>query len=455
MRSGLLTALACAALVGGTAATASADLPGRLPGSPPVVRGLTPGTTYREQAPLPPDDGSLPFGADSFDSVYPGALHRFYYAIGSNELVGASDAQLAATARRNALIVLPPWKDAIAAKLKAANPALRVLVYKETFVSTETDPATGKSVSGVPWADAQPSWLLRGRDGQPLASSNVPYYYFADVGDPAYQDAWASNVLRELGARGSPWDGVFIDDFLPTTYYHTNGDVSQVAKYPSDAAWQPAMESFGARIGPRIQAAGKLVVANMGGTWADPRYADWNTSVVLGFLSGGLDEFFMHWWGSDQPQDASYFDTVQRIGQRLERAGKLFLAQTTNNQEPDARASLYGYVTALLFANGHSGFSYAADPSYDVGQSWLPLYGMPVGSALGPAAPVYDQSQPGPPAWLRRFSRVVAIANPGDSPKTVAFDASEYCPASSGSTVTGHTTVGPRAGALLDPTAFC
>ncbi|HEX8857047.1 MAG TPA: putative glycoside hydrolase [Thermoleophilaceae bacterium] len=450
----MLTALACAALVGGVAKPASADLPGRLPGSLPIIPGITPGTTYREQPP-PSDEGMLPFASDSFDTVYPGALHHFFYAIGSNELVDANDAQLAATARRNALIVLPPWKDQIAAKLKAANPGLRVLVYKETFVSTESDKATGKSVSGVPWAKAKPSWLLRGGDGQPLASSSVPYYYFADVGNPAYQDAWASNVLREITARGSPWDGVFIDDFLPTTYYHADGNVGEVAKYPSDQQWQPAMASFAARVGPRVQAAGKLAIANMGGTWADPRYAEWNTSVVLSYLSGGLDEFFTHWWGSDEPQDSSYFDTVQRIGQRLEQAGKIFLAQTTNNQEPDARASLYGYVTALMFANGHTAFSYASDPSYDVGESWLPIYGMPVGRALGAAAPLYDQSQPGPPVWIRKFSRALAIANPGDSPKTVAFDVREYCNVPPGALVAGHTTVGPRAGALLDPTVFC
>ena len=67
-----------------------------------------------------------------------------------------------------------------------------------------------------------------------------------DVGNPAYQAKWLSNVLADVQAGG--WDGVFMDDTDADMGWHLNGRT--IAQVPDAASWRAATRSMLATVGP-------------------------------------------------------------------------------------------------------------------------------------------------------------------------------------------------------------
>lgn len=108
-----------------------------------------------------------------------------------------------------------------------------------------------------------------------------------DVGSQGFQQAWADNVLAKL--ESAPWDGVFMDDVNATIKYHH--DPQDVGVYPDDASYFAATSDAVAEIAPRIRAAGKLAIANIG-SWG--KYSD-EGNELLTHLSGGMEEMFVKW----------------------------------------------------------------------------------------------------------------------------------------------------------------
>jgi hypothetical protein len=108
-----------------------------------------------------------------------------------------------------------------------------------------------------------------------------------DVGSQGFQQAWADNVLAKL--ESAPWDGVFMDDVNATIKYHH--DPQDVGLYPDDASYFAATSDAVAEIAPRIRAAGKLAIANIG-SWG--KYSD-EGNELLTHLSGGMEEMFVKW----------------------------------------------------------------------------------------------------------------------------------------------------------------
>ena len=162
------------------------------------------------------------------------------------------------TASRHQVVILQPWQTDEMRTLKAANPAIKVLVYRNFSM---TSSSSGYS-SGVTYSEADtshPDWFLLDTNGQRITSSGWSYLTLMDPGVQSYQQRWAENVINELNTQG--WDGVFMDDVNPTVKYQTS---KTPAKYPTDSAYQAAVRSGLAYIAPRVQAAGKLAVANIG-----------------------------------------------------------------------------------------------------------------------------------------------------------------------------------------------
>ena len=232
-------------------------------------------------------------------------------------------------------MILQSYQVARMQSLKAANPNLKVLIYKDLSGMVERDQWGGVS-TGVATQDAaaHPEWFLLNTSGQRFTFRYYSWIWAADIGNAAFQQKWADNVLAEIGTKG--WDGVFMDDTNPSMDYHYN--VASVAKYPTDAAYQAATGSALAAIGARFRAAGKLVVPNFG-FWKD------YPSVINGWLQhvdGGMNENFVkvgttHGARGLRPRlrvgDAVAVDQGRRgAGQALPR--RLALAQ----QRPRGRA---------------------------------------------------------------------------------------------------------------------
>ena len=311
----------------------------------------------------------------------------------------------AATAGRHAFVVLQAWQDDRLRQLKAANPRLVVLVYKNLSFSARDVAASGQSASGVPYSEAvkHPDWFLLDRRGRRFASWSYDWNLAMDVGRPAYQRRWADNVERELAA--APWDGVFIDDVSPTMKYHR--DPHDIAQYRTDRAYAAATRSALETIAPRIRATGKLAFGNLG-AWSE--YPS-EVNEFLDFLDGGLDEFFGKW--GDKP-GKGYADAARwKVGldnlRRAQRAGKTFLA-VTHSRRTDGAAARYGYASVLLGAEGRAAFALHDDYGTE---TWFPEYDIPLGTPTGPAEA--DASG----VYRRRFTGGLVVVNPTETTRRV------------------------------------
>lgn len=336
------------------------------------------------------------------------------------------------TARRHGFVILHAWQRDRMQALKAANPALRVLVYKNLSFSNYMN-NSGYSSVGVPAAEADrdhPEWFLLNTSGERFTSWSHSWSWAMDVGSSSYQQRWADNVIAELQSQG--WDGVFIDDTNPTMRYHYTP--SAIAKYPSDDAYSAATRSAVATIGPRVRAAGKLAIANIG-SWAGyPATArDW-----LQFVDGGLDEMFIKWGNraGDGYGGLGRWETQLDELKAADRRGKFFLA-IAHSDPTDAGAARYGYATMLLGSNGMGYFALAHDYT---DETWFPEYDYDLGAPLGPET--VDASG----VHRRAFERGLVLVNPTDHAESVAFGGTY---AGSGLDRATGATMAPNSGLVL------
>ena len=135
----------------------------------------------------------------------PPAAGHFRYAIDT----AAGSADYARTPSRQNVVILQSYQVPLMQRLKAANPNLKVLIYKDLSGMVERDQWGGVS-TGVATQDARPEWFLLNTSGQRFTFRHYSWIWAADIGNAAYQRKWADNVLAEMGDKG--WDGVFMDD---------------------------------------------------------------------------------------------------------------------------------------------------------------------------------------------------------------------------------------------------
>ena len=187
-----------------------------------------------------------------------------------------SPAQWATIARQNSIVVLNSWDYQLIPILKAANPNVRVYVYKDlsgirSDDCTTTGGACGSCPPGVVdgtllssgmgycWVrHYRPQWLLPSAgSGQPLQFAGYPNIWETDYGDLAYLRQWLQNVLADVRSHG--WDGVEIDNAL------TRADSYGVArKYRTDQEVQAATYSALRYLGPQLSHANVGAVFNVG-----------------------------------------------------------------------------------------------------------------------------------------------------------------------------------------------
>jgi hypothetical protein len=335
------------------------------------------------------------------------------------------------TAGHEQVVVLPSWDLTQLYALKAANPSVKVLMYKNVSAASSSFSGDGDISSGVSYEQAAANgWLLRNTNGSPFTFQGYSWLWAANVGSSSYQQAWATNVLAEL--RSAPWSGVLLDDVNPTIQYHYC--VSCVAKYPSDSRYASAMKSFVASVGPRLRAAGKLAIANLGSWSSYPSVVDpW-----LKYLSGAMDEEFVKWGdrpGSGYAGPDMWATQLQEL-KDTERAGKLFIG-ITHSSNGDQRAAVYGYATELLAGNGKAEFAMTGDYS---GEPWFSEYNYKLGSPVG----AYSQKSSG--LYERRFQSGLVVVNPTMGRVSVSLGAAY---SGSGLSNATKTTLAPQSALVL------
>jgi hypothetical protein len=354
---------------------------------------------------------------------------QFRVAIGNEATF--SDPTLAA--QHNEFIVLQAWEGQRATELKAINPNLKVLVYQDLAGMTEGTGPEGLSSSGVNYAEANtahPQWFLLNTNSDRIDANGYPWLWMADIGNVSYQEQWTANVLALLSH--GPWDGVMMDDTNTTARYDTNP--SSIAEYPTDAAYQAAVGSMLAYAGPRIQAAGKLAIPNIGSWNEYPEVVErW-----LHYISGGVEEMFAKWStkADEGYQDSTDWQTQIEEIQTTERMGKYFLA-ITQSEAGDTQAIRYGWASTLLGADGHTVYTAAANYTTE---TWSSEYEVPLGEPTSTATRLASG------AWERAFADGLVVVNPTSSALAVNFDGSY-----SGSGLTNATgaTLGAHSAVVL------
>jgi hypothetical protein len=321
---------------------------------------------------------------------------------------GASFPNYAWTAGHEQVVVLPSWDLSQLYALKAANSNVKVLMYKNVSAASSSFSGDGDISSGVSYEQAASNgWLLRNTNGSPFTFQGYSWLWAVNVGSSSYQQAWATDVLSEL--RSAPWDGVLLDDVNPTIRYHYC--VSCVAEYPSDTRYASAMRSFIENVGPRLRAAGKLAIANLGSWSAYPSVVDpWLT-----YLSGAMDEEFVKWGdqsGSGYADPGTWAIQLQEL-KHTEKAGKLFIG-ITHSSNSDEHAAVYGYATELLAGDGKAEFAMTGNYS---GEPWFPEYNYELGAPVG----AYSEKSSG--VYERRFQSGLVVVNPTLARVTVSLGA--------------------------------
>jgi hypothetical protein len=352
-------------------------------------------------------------------------------------------AQAGGDLSRYRYVILNSWDAPLLPSLKAANPNLKALVYKNLSFTASYGCSGGVDLpyqtTGVGYCDAgshHPDWFLTDPSGARLNSAGYPSAWMMDVGDPAYQAKWLSNVLAD--ARSGGWDGVFMDDTDADMGWHLNGRT--IAKYPTSAAWRAATRSMLAAVGPALKSAGFLAVPNLYAPWASDYDAQATWSDWLQFTSGAAQEYYSKWGSTSSGwlagSDWSYRQQFQTL---TEQAGKVFLG-ITYAPKSDTRSMAWARANFLLLdepASNSALMFELTDP--ETQDPYTPSWTADIGTPAGPRFQVGS-------AWRRNFSGGTVLVNPTTSAVTVSLD-QPYLRDDGSSTTS--VTLGPTSGAIL------
>ncbi len=340
---------------------------------------------------------------------------------------------------RYGYVTLHAWEHQRIAAIKRANPAVKVLVYKDMAATQEYACSGGRdepllsSGMGYCWTLANnPDWFSVDEAGRRAEWHTWRGNFQMDVGSPGYQAQWGANVLAELRRYG--WDGVVVDDVNVDYRQHTGRTLRE---YPTQRSYQAATRSFLAAVGPRLMGAGYLVIPNI---QADPvgadaaLWADW-----IQFTSGGTREYWMKWGsGRDGHYGAGGWSDLMAVFETVQRAGKIFLT-TTTAPASDVRSMRWGRASFLVgWSGGPSAFIFDPDAATD---PWAAEWTVDIGR------PLSARTRVGANVWRRNYSGGAALVNISErSSQTVELGASYLTP--EGLPVT-QVTLGPMSGIVL------
>jgi len=332
-------------------------------------------------------------------------------------------------------VILHSDRAALIPALKAANPQLKVLVYKDMAAALSWAGST-QVPAGVSMAEAEanPEWFLRDTAGERIEWCDYAGDWQMDVGSRSYQDRWAANVAADMRANG--WDGVFVDDTNASQSWHLCGRT--IAKYPTDAAYAAATRSFLSNAGPALTSQGFLVIPNIYLPYSSSALATWVDWIS--FTSGGMQEFWSKWGTGDTGHFGGddWMYRQQFLG-ATQQAGKIFLGLTYAPGD-DLRSMRYARSTFLLDWDGgpsavifEAGRGSSLDSTAD---DWMTDIGSPRGSRYPVGA-----------AWRRDYSGGTVLVNP--SPSVTAWVTLDTPYLTVDGSVVSSLAVAPMTGAVL------
>ena len=362
------------------------------------------------------------------DTADPSAVCGYWYAIGRTP----TDTEIADLGRRMAVVVLNAWDLNAKRRIRAINPDVKVLVYKDLSSTRDYDGAVVGGTdaallpSGVGYAAANrshPEWFATDQHGRRIEWGQFGGHWQMAVWNEGYQRAWTEAVAREVSANG--WDGVLADnDLTRLGVYHPGRFAGTANTDDSDRLLRDGLARLIDRAGERLSSAGKLLVPNVAD--AIPGDSRWGAHSRFG---GGMDEFF----GRVLSGQAL---TELRANQVDPDAGlTLLITQARTTQE-----RLTGFAAAALFATARTCWTVTRDGDYASRLSTFYL-DLPLGRPVDDPAPL-DTG-----VWQRRYTGGWVAVNSSGHPRSVSPPAG--LTQIDGSPVDGPVVLAPYTGTVL------
>jgi hypothetical protein len=352
-----------------------------------------------------------------------------------------STAEWGQIARQNAVVVLNSWDYWLIPVLKRANPHVKVWVYKDLSGVRSDDCNTASGQCGAcapgvldsPYLSSgmgycwilrnHPDWILRkASNGKPLRFRGYAAIWETEYGNPGYLRVWVKNVLADVRKHG--WDGVDVDNALTTA---TAYGVS--VQYSTNAAVQHATYTAMRYITANLRPAGVKSVFNVGFAPMFPGL--WNQ--WLQSVDGLEQQFYLSY--SDRPTaiGTGWQAYQQEVSSCAAMHKTCWFHTGGYYQSVTPQTRDYALASYLLAADGQQLLSVGTTVPLS-SQSCLRL-GAPTGL-------VQITGQ----AWVRMFSRGVAVVNPSDTAVSVSLGGT-YVDAA-GRRLSA-ITLGPSSGAVL------
>ncbi len=349
-------------------------------------------------------------------------------------------------------VVMTVDRHSLLAGIKSASPGTRVTGYKSAIeMVDDCGSALDTCRSAITYQQAlahdnaypNDPWVLRNSSGASITAPAYPNAHLANVGSASYQQQWIANVASVIKKYG--FDGVYIDSVLGQISGWSGGVMP--SRYPSEDAWEDAIQSFVAAAGPALKNQGLYVLANA--YKAGPNDGSANVAwyrAIAPYLSGIQAEYF-----EQAGSNKALFDTnpccwtghwVSHLGQAaaVQDAGADFFAGMKGSSSETGKM-MYGKASFLLVWNGSGGGFFWQ--SNDHSDPWNSAYTTDIGSPQGARYQVGV-------GWRRQYSAGTALVNPHySSSQTFNLGGSYLTP--SGSSVTS-VTLGPVSGMVLRST---
>lgn len=316
---------------------------------------------------------------------------------------------LSQAAQRYSTVVLNEWNAGQISSLKASNPGVKILLYKNSFFLRSDDNAStvGGFESGENISANHPEWFLLDASGNRIV---FQYYagidfYVMDWGNQEWRAYWTSRSIERAKALG--FDGVYADDLYTRKYGQLDRSLQ---RYPDSASLQGAVRGFLQYAYGQMQASNPrlLLVGNVvDHLWYPNLWADWLT------ISDGLmDEQFVH-SGLDASTnlktiDGWWLNQVAEI-EASERMGKMsfFVSHASSS---DTKSMRYAYGTYMLAAGSNALYHHEVDTQavYKT-PAWFNEWNLDLGSPGG----TYVARSDG--LYTREFSKGLVVVNPSGS----------------------------------------
>ncbi|MBP2335407.1 hypothetical protein JOF41_001585 [Saccharothrix coeruleofusca] len=332
----------------------------------------------------------------------PAAPCAWWYGIGEPP----TPAEIGFAARHYDLVVLNATETAAMRRLRALNPEITVLVYKD-LASTRDYPGAVHGdrdarylPTGVGYhaaEDGHPEWFALDGTGRRIEWRSYPRHWQMAVWHPDYRESWTAAVLAEVVREG--WDGVLADNDFSTLRHYSDAVLSGTADAEeTDRVLRGGLDALVATAGEALRRAGKVLVPNISESRLTP--GRWSAHSRHG---GGMEESF-GLRGDDGAGGVLTFRGDEWKQLRASAAlGRSWLLLVTPVE--GGRDERVGYASAALLAGPRTCWSGARTPDYR-DPDWSPHQGTGLGEAVEAARRLPSG------VWTRRYAHGWVAVNP-------------------------------------------